>query len=248
MLPNPNDPKDMGSLTPDNIRDQLGCISELLQTRLIRGEITNKEFHSLMQQAADGLLVGFDPERIEAAKAWQIGEIMITAKHWDQAEITLQAAVRWAKAHHNQDRLVNDTLRLARVYAEMGKVPGAIKIARTVFGVSPVDGAPILYATAYEIVPAAYDKGSDVEIAKLLEDAITIDLNVKVDSRNLPGQEFLDWRPHHVAQAWTRVVELYNHAGRADLAAEAQKKAEEAQAADRHRMASRGRLAPLQQL
>ncbi len=248
MLPNPNDPKDMGSLTPDNIREQLGCISDSLQTRLIRGEISNKEFQSLMQQAADQLLAGFNPEKIDEAKAWQIGEIMITAKHWDQAKVTLELAVQWAKQHHDEDRVVNDTLRLARVYAEMGKVPEAIKIARSVFDVKPQDGAPILYATAYEIVPAAFDKGSDVEIGKLLEDAIAIDLSVKVDTQSLPGQEFLDWRPHHVAQAWTRVVELYDHAGRTDLATEARKKMDAAQATDRHRMASRGRLSPLQSL
>jgi len=238
----------MGSLTPDNIREQLGCISDSLQTRLIRGEISNKEFQALMQKAADELLVGFNPDKIEVAKAWQIGEIMITAKHWDQAKATLEIAVQWAKEHHSQDRVVNDTLRLARVYAEMGQVPLAIRTARSVFNVKPEDGAPILYATAYEIVPAGYDKGSDVELAKLLEDAINVNLHVKVDQTSIPGQEFIDWRPHHIAQAWTRVVELYNHAGRTDLAAEAKAKSDAAQAVDRHRMAARGRLAPLERL
>jgi len=223
-LPNPNDPNVVGGLSPDNIQDQMSCISDMLQIRLARQQINDTEYNDLLEKAADSLLVNFNSDRVEPSKAWQTSKVMITAKHWADAKPVLEAAVEWAKINHNRDREINDTLRLARVEAEMGDVPQAIKTARTVFVLKPWEGAPILYATQLEIVPACRGKGHDVEVAKLLEDAIAIDLNVQVDATKTEGRDFLRYRPMHVADAWAGVVELYEDAKRPDLAEAARKK------------------------
>jgi len=226
-LPNPNDPKDVGSLSPDNIRDQLGSISDGLQAQELAGKINDKQYKELMRKAADSLLVGFNPEKIEASRAWQVGDVLITAQHWADAKAILEAAIVWAKMNHSEDRRVNDTLRLARVLAEMDQVPEALKTARTVFDVKPNDGAPILFATYLEIAPAARGKGHDIELADLIEDAIKIDTRVEVDGKSGPGKEFLSMRPYHVLKAWKLIEALDTAAKRPDLAARAMAKAEE---------------------
>lgn len=223
-LPNPNDPNDVGSLTPENMKDQFTSISEMLQVRLAHRQITNQEFKELLGQAADHLLKGFTPDKTEPATAWQIAEIMINAKHWQDAEQVLVSAIEWAKVNHNEDRFVNDTLRLARVRAELGQVSQAVKTARTVFSIPAYAAVPILYATQSEIVPAGRGKGHDLELGKLLEDAIAIDLKATVNPDTIPGQGFLSARPYHVYESWVLVTELYTNANRPDLAAMAQKK------------------------
>ena len=226
-LPNPNDPNDVGSLSPDNLKDQFSSISELLQVRLAHRQISNEEFKFLLGQAADSLLKGFTVDKVEARNAWQIGEIMINARHWEDAQTVLVKAIEWAKSNHNEDRFVNDTLRLARVRAELGEVSQAVKTARTVFSVPSYAAVPILYATQSEIVPAGRGKGHDAELAKLWEDAIAIDLKATVNPETVPGQGFLSARPFHVYQSWVLVTELYRDANRPDLAVLSQKKVDE---------------------
>jgi hypothetical protein len=223
-LPNPNDPTDVGSLTPENIRDQFSCISDMLQTRLGRRQITQKEYEDLMQAAADKLLSGFSPDKVDPSKAWQIADLLVNARHWKEAKAVLETAVAWAKANHNEDRRVNDSLSLARVMAELDDVPGAITTARSVFAVRPQDSVPILYATRFRIVPAGRGKKHDLELAKLLEDAINIDMRAQVDPTSGPGRDFLRFRPFHVIKAWALVEDLYKSANRPELAAEAHQK------------------------
>ena len=173
------------------------------------------------------LLIGFKPEKVEASKAWVAGDVLITAQHWDDAKLVLEAAVEWAKINKNEDRRVNDTLRLSRVLAELGKVPEAIKTAREAFNTRPEDMVPILYATSSEIVPAARGKGHDLDVAKLLEDAIAIDMKVRVDPNLSAGAQFLSARPFHIRKAWELDAEIYTGNNRPDLAGEALKHLED---------------------
>ena len=66
----------------------------------------------------------------------------------------------------------------------------------------------------------------DVELAKLIEDAIQINMRVLVDPSTKEGALFLNARPRHVHIAWETVISLYTDANRPDLASEATKKAE----------------------
>ncbi|MDR3688738.1 MAG: hypothetical protein P4L46_05105 [Fimbriimonas sp.] len=223
-LPNPNDPNDVGPLSADNIRAQLSSMSDSLQMHVFRNEITDDQYHQLMQRAAEKLLKGYSADRLDPTNAWKYGEVLITAHMWPEAKDALQAAVDTAKASHNEDRRVNDTLRLARVLAEMGQVETAIKTARSVFDVRPQDGAPILYAVSNEIVKSAQGKGRDLELAKLLEDAIAIHWRVQVDRSSNVGKAFLFARPLQVRRAWKTVAELYTKANRPDLAERAMAK------------------------
>ena len=150
-LPNPNEPADMGGLSQENIHDQFTCFSEMLQARQARGEITSKEFSELLAKATAPLLVGFNLDKVDVSKANQMADILIQVKDWQDAKKVLEGSIVWAQLNRNEDRRVNDTLKLAHVQAEIADVPGAIKTARTVFNVRAEDAVPVLFETLYQI-------------------------------------------------------------------------------------------------
>lgn len=223
-LPDPNDPKQAGSLTSENIIGLTSSISDSLQSKVAIGIITDDQAKVLLQQEADSLLVGFSPDKTDVTKLWQIGNVMITAKHWKDAKPVMEAAVEFAKLKHNEDRRINDSLKLARVQAELGDVSEAIKIARTVFDAAPTQAVPILYGTLSEIVPAGRGKGHDLELAKLLEDAIGTALKAEVNPNSGAGRLYLLARPHKIQEAWKLIEDLYEDAKRPDLAVQARTK------------------------
>ncbi len=220
-LPNPNEPSEVGMLSGDNVADQFQSISDSMAVHRNRREINEAEYEAIMRDYASKLLTGYSPDKADPAKAYKYAEVLIAAKNWPVAKATLEIAVKFAKMTKNQDRRVNDSLRLARVYAEMGDVAEAIKVARSTFDAPPEESAPILFAAQYEITRAGRGKGKDIELAHLIEDAIAIDLKVKVNADTAPGILFLRQRPHHISVAWRTVATLYSAANRPDLAAKA---------------------------
>jgi hypothetical protein len=221
--PDPNDPRTAGLLKPDVLRQDLAGASDALMERVQKGEIDDAKYKELMAKAANSLLDQVDIGQIPPAQAWQYGDVYITARRWKDARRALEIAVKAAK---DDDRRVNDNLRLARVLAELGEVPAAVKTARSTFNVTDTGAAPILPATLLEIVPAGAGKGDDAELAALLEDAIACEQRTIVDAKTIPGQSFLVARPHHVRNAWRKVVELYRSAGKTNEAEAAQARAD----------------------
>lgn len=223
-LPNPNDPKDVGFITVDNMKDQLGCISDALFSREAKGQIDDKTFHDLLALAAAKLLKGVDVARTDISKQYELAGVMMDAREYKDSKEHWEAAIRWAKANGKDDLWVNASLKLAQVHARLGDIPEAIKTARSVFGVQPSGAAPILYGTLYEITPVARGKGHDIELARMLEDAMIIDLHVYIDPQFQSGRDFLRARPAHLRRAWETVRELYRDAKRPDLEEEARKR------------------------
>ncbi len=221
----PNDPRTAGMLAPDVLRQLLKGVSDSYLSRVQSKEMTDAQFQEQMAKTADQLLAQIDIDRIPKAKAWEYGEIFITARHWKDAERALRVAVQVAKG---EDRRVNDSLRLARAEAQLGKIDEAITTARAVFNTPDEGAAPILLATLYEIVPAAQGKKHDAELAKLVEDAIACHMRTIVDPKSEGGMAFLAARSYHVGRAWDKVVELYEGAGKPDLAAAARVREQQA--------------------
>jgi predicted negative regulator of RcsB-dependent stress response len=211
--PDPNDPKQAGLMTPEVLRRDLKGASDSLLERLHSGEIDDAQFKDLMARAANLLLKSVKVENIPSQKAWEYGEVFVTARKWKEAKQALEIAVKAAK---DEDRRVNDNLRLARVLAELGDVQGAISTARGVFNTTDGAAAPILPATLLEIVPAAEGKKHDAELGALLEDAIKCESRTIVDTNTEPGKAFLMARPFHVRNAWNKIMELYLAAGKED--------------------------------
>ena len=220
QLPDPNDPR-QGKLSADTINRQMRALNEGLAPRRFRGEITDEQWKELLARGAQELLQDTELDTVSPDEAWLYAEVLRTARQWKEAEPVLRVAVKHAKLTKNEDRRVNDSLRLAQALAEQGKVDEAIKVARSTFDVRPRDAVPVMMGTLYEIIPAARGKGKDVQLARLLQDAIAVHERAEVDPNTESGKLFLMARDRHIRQAWSTVVELYSDAGRPDLANQA---------------------------
>ncbi len=220
--PDPNDPGSGANVDADVLQRNLKHASDFLNARVLRGEITDAQARELLAGTARRMVDGVDLRLIPVREAWRYGEFFRAAREWDKARICFESAVRTAP---NEDRRVNDSLRLAHCLAELGRVEEAIAAARSVFGTRPEESAPILPAVLLEIVPAAQGKGQDVELARLLEDAIAIHQRTIVNPETSAGMAFLAAKPHHIRRAWSLAIRLYRTAGREDLAAEAMERA-----------------------
>lgn len=223
-VPNPNDPTDVGALSPEIIRRNLRSITESLAERRAHGEFTTKRYRELVAKAASELLASVDVGSIEPSQAWEYGELLRDAQKWKEAEPVLKVAIEWAKETKNADRRVNDTLRLAVVQAHLGRIPEAIQTASLTLDATPKQSAPILMSTLLELTPVARGKGNDIELAHLLEKAIVKHTHTEVDPNTVPGRDFLAARPYHIRNAWTTIARLYHDAGKDDLAEEALRK------------------------
>ncbi len=222
--PNPNSAKDVGLIAPEILKRNLRWAYEELERRKLHGEIDDKTEKKMLAQYARSLLSDAALERMPPDQAWQYGEVYRTAEQWPQAKRVFELAVQVAK---DDNRRVNDNLRLAQVLAKLGDVRGAIQHTRSTFNAVRSGKAPILLATLYEIVPAAEGQGHDVELAQLLEGAIQQHLETIVDPRTIPGRMFLLARRHHIHNAWDKVIDLYRKSGENGLAEEAQQSKDE---------------------
>ncbi len=220
-LADPNDTKTAGILAPDVIRRQLKGTSDMLMDRVSKGQMTDAEFQELISKRANELLDELPMEKIDPARAWEYGEVFRTAKRWPQAKQALLVAVEFAVKTKNEDRRVNDLIRLAHAQAMLGDVKGAILTATMTLDAQPGGSAPILPGVLLEIVPAAKGKKHDEELAKLLERAIEKHIATVVDPKTEPGQAFLFARPFHVRKAWETIVELLVKSGKEDEARQA---------------------------
>jgi hypothetical protein len=224
-IPNPNDPVDVGPLSPATVRRNLGAVTDSLQQRLLNGEIDRTKYRELVEKAAGEIVEEADSSDIPPAQAWEYGEVLRDAHQWKLAEPVLRTAVEYAKKTKNEDRRVNDSLRLATVLAREGKVDEAIKTAHSAFDAPPEDTAPILLGTYLELVPVARGKGHDLELGHLVEEAIGIHLRTKVDPATDSGRGFIAAKPYHVRKAWELAADLYAAAGRNELARHARDEA-----------------------
>jgi hypothetical protein len=227
LLPDPNDPKMVGVLQPDILDRDMGDYSDQLLMRMGRGEITPDQYHDLLAKAASHYLGDSSILKVDPPQAWRYAHVMMTARRWNEAQELLKIAVEWAKQEKNEDRRINDSLRLAEVDANLNQIPEAIEMTKSTFNAKPVDSAPILYGVLYSIVPAARGKGHDIELAQLLDQAVTIHMHTVVNRATKEGRDFEFRRADHISLALTLESELYTIAGKKDLAGKAlQRKAQ----------------------
>ncbi|MBS1713596.1 MAG: hypothetical protein JST30_04595 [Armatimonadetes bacterium] len=217
-IPDPNDPPVgqtiSGTVLLANVQDVMNNLDE----RTFRREITPVQRDEMLQRVVKQMLKDVDVPDVPEEEAWQFGDAYRIAGDWETAKVLYERAVKRAKS---KDRIVNDKLRLARAQAHLGPVEKAIATARSTFDSGAKDKGPILMSVLYEIVPEGQGKGKDMALAKLLEDAIPQHKATIVDPRSEAGKAFLLARPLHVHKAWIKIAQLYQAAGREDLARKA---------------------------
>lgn len=216
--PNPNDPRQVGLVRASVLKRNLQAAYEALRLRERRGEISSEELRRSLREFAAESLAHVDLSRIPEKEAWEYGDVFRTAEKWEEARRLYEVAVRVAD---NEDRRVNDHLRLAHALAALGKVEEAIATARKVFDAPPNEKAPILPAVLFEISEQGAGRGHDLELARLVEEAIDQHEQALVDPATPAGRDFLIARPFLIAQAWDRIVSLLGRAGARDELARA---------------------------
>ena len=209
----PNDPKEVGLRSADLILDDIRMASNQINERVRIREITVKQGSDLLASYAAGLVPPNATKSITEGDAWKYAEIFRTARNWRLASETLMIAL---KHPADEDRRVNDTLRLAQAEANLGQVKEAIARARSVFNAKDADTAPILPAVLYEITPGAAGKGLDRELAHLVLDAALIHEKTLIDLNTEAGRRFLQARPHHLEVAMKEAKKLLDSADKVD--------------------------------
>lgn len=214
-IPDPNDPEDVGLVTPDVLKTNLAYLYQFLADRVGRGEITQKKADQYMAEEAGKMVAHIDIKKVPKGLVWQYADIYRTARNWKKAREAYLIAVKNAK---DEDRRINDTLRLAQCTAAEGDVPEAIRLAKSVMNAKPVDSAPILPAVYLEIVPMAEGKGHDGELADLIVQAVKKHKATVVDPKKEAGQAFLMARSYHIRKALQLAYDLYMAAGKTEKA------------------------------
>lgn len=217
-IPDPNATGPGISMEPEVMRRNLADAYVMLSEREAQGQITAVQRELLLAKIAREMIAEVDVQKENPLHAWQYGEVYRTAKDWPKAQLAYEIAMR-----HDQgeQRRIFDSMRLAESLAHQGKVKRAIDAARSVFDTPNKFADGVLLPVYLEIIPAARKYGSDVELAKLLEEAIHVHVRAIVDPSQASGQAFMAARAHHIDNAWRLVDELYTAADRPDLAHEA---------------------------
>lgn len=213
VYPDPNEPAKGYAATPDILQRNLSSISDSLLAKRVKGYITTQQYKNLLAKAADELVTDMDLEHVAPADAWRYAEVLRAGRNWKAAERMLEVAVKAARAEKNEDRRINDTLRLAEVKAYMGEYDASIETANSVMDAAPADSAPILPAILYEIAPVLKGHDRDDKTAMLLESAADKHLKTVVDGSSDAGKDFIAARPFHVRKAYGLAADLYGDAG-----------------------------------
>lgn len=210
QLPNPNSIVVSDQYDGITLQKNVLSVSKMLSDRVMRGEIDSDTRTSVLHDYIKKQLTGFDVKKVGVDQAWRFADVYRQLGEWKTTQQLYQLAVENAP---DEDRRVNDTIRLAEADAKLGNVTKGISLVRSTFSANSGGKAPILLATLYEFTPAALGQGLDVEVALLIEDAIDQHLLTYVDPQTEHGKAFLSARRHHIEQAWQKVLGIIQEKG-----------------------------------
>ena len=209
--PDPNAPDEFGQRDIEIIKKEISRFYLLVSSRERQGQISRKTRERYFREFVRGRASHIKIDKIPPKSAWKYGEVFRAANMWPEAKRVYQIAVNVAPP--DEDRRVNDTLRLAQCEAKMGDVPKAIGLARSTFDAPPGNKPPILFAVYLEVAPAAAGKGHDTELARLIRGAVEQARAAEVVPTSSGGRDFLLTREYHINRALELAVSLENGGG-----------------------------------
>jgi len=179
--------------------------TDALDVKFQKGQITDEQRMEKIREYSEELLKNVDHAKVPLSSQWQYAEILRISRRWIEAEETLKLAL---KAPADEDRRIQDPLRLAQAEAHNGKYKEAIETAKLTFDAKDEDTAPILLAVLYEISPVVKGHGVDAALADLLVGAIECHARTKVDLKTDEGKIFDSVRNFHIRRAEQLVDQL----------------------------------------
>jgi tetratricopeptide (TPR) repeat protein len=226
QVPDPNDPTDVPLAKRAAVLQlNIQRMSDAMNDRVVSGNITDQQRLDYISDEAQKLLAQGDPEHSTPQDAWIYANLYITCHEYAKAIPLLKKAIQYEASVGDDDRRVNDSLRLARSLAETGKTKEALDLVQSVIDSKPKDPGPVLPSVLLEITPVTEGKGHDPQLSHLLEEAIHEHLRMKVDPSTLAGKTFLFAKPHHIWNAWLKIESLDENSGHPDQAAAARERA-----------------------
>ena len=208
QMPNQED-VEASAVGPEALQKRLGRARSTVDDRIRRRQLSREEGDEILREYVVSLLEDVDVETVSPDEAWIYGDLFRQVPDWQATYDLYSVAVEHAES---EDRRVNDSLRLAEATAELGDVEEGIRLVRSTFDASAGGKGPILMATLYEFLPSARRPGMEIQLAALLEAAIEQHLMTVVDPSEDVGRLFLISREHHVREAWSQIILLYQAA------------------------------------
>jgi hypothetical protein len=203
------DPNNLEAVSPESRAEiankRLESAGATLQFKVEQNEISDQRRNQLIRELAEDMLKKVDPKAVPDSDQWMYAALLRVTDRWPDAESALRIAVKVAP---DEDRRVNDSLKLAQAMAKNKNVTEALVIANSVMNAADADAAPILPAVLLEIVPAAQGQGHDKEFAELLVKAIECHKRVKVDLTSDAGKSFVIASRYHIHRAQAKIEEL----------------------------------------
>jgi hypothetical protein len=179
--------------------------TDALDVKFQKGQINDDQRMEKIREYSEELLRDVDQSQVPPNDLWQYAEILRISRRWAEAEETLLKAI---KVPADEDRRIQDTLRLAQAQAHNGKYQVAIDTAISTFDAKDEDTAPILLASLYEIAPIIKGHGVDSALADMLKGAIACHERTKVDPNTQEGKIFASVRRFHIRKAETFIEQL----------------------------------------
>jgi hypothetical protein len=204
-----SNPNDLASIPqPDRMEVAYSLLkqaTDALDVKYQKGQITDDQRMEKIREYSEELLQNVDQSQVPPNDLWQYAEILRISRKWVEAE---EALLKSIKVPADEDRRIQDTLRLAQAEAHNGKYKQALETARKTFNAKDEDAAPILLACLYEIAPVIKGHGVDSELADLLRGAIACHERTKVDEETPEGKIFVSVRRFHIRKANTYIEQL----------------------------------------
>lgn len=179
--------------------------TDALDVKYQKGQITDEQRLEKIREYSEELLREVDQSQVPRRSLWQYAEILRISRRWAEAEETLMQAI---KSPADEDRRIQDTLRLSQAQAHNGKYQLAIETAKKTFDAKDEDAAPILMGCLYEIAPVIKGHGVNPALAELLKGAIECHTRTKVDVNTQEGKIFDSVRRFHIRKAEILIEQL----------------------------------------
>lgn len=217
----PPDPNDVLQAESGGLALATRNVEELfwtLENKRANGDLDDQRASDLLQQYARQQVEQVRRTGAEKESTFTFGELLRAGKLWAEAQKVYEQVIE--ENPKNEDLFVNSKLRIAQCLAAQNRVPEGLAAIRETFWASSGNKPPILLGVYLDFAPVARGKGHDVEIAKVIREAVNQHLEASVNPASVSGQAFLGARRIHVQRAFQIAIALLDQAQAVDLSSQ----------------------------
>lgn len=186
-----------------------------LEAKQANGDLDADRAKVLLEEYARSQVEAVRRTGAEKESTFMFGELLRAGKLWSEAQAAYEQVLK--ESPDNEDLFVNSKLRIAQCMAAQDRVEEGLAAIRETFSASAGNKPPILLGVYLDFAPYAQGKGHDVELAKVIREAVDQHLAANVNPTSVSGQAFLGVRRIHVSRAFLLAIALLDKAQAVDL-------------------------------